>query len=457
MKHFFTVILALFGTYSLQAAGLQIELQTAGSLASQIAAEQRADLKELVLSGVADVRDFRFMCDQLPVLSDLDMSGLQIVAYEPEGSIAGQVPAFAFCDENTRTGKGSLSSVILPIQLKTIGESAFEGCKNLRQLDFSANVELEEIGVSAFSYCMRLLRFKLPASLKLIGKGAFANCSQLKELDFSEAVSLVKIDDWAFNYCIRLTELDLTATTSLVAVGENAFTACVGLVTVVFPSSLEEVGLNAFMGCNKLAQADFSRCGHMEFLGGSAFYNCISLHSIQLPPALKSIGGSALHGCKSLDKIVFPATLSAVGDWTFAGCVGLKNIHCEAIQPPVVGLGAFDESGKSGCALYVPDVECEVYRQNLDWSGFEIQPLSLSGLERLNASELNIHVKDGILVVQSTEPMHQIEVFDLMGKRLVLLPVNATDCSVSLSKSASIVLCRVTFSAGGVQVTRVAL
>ncbi|MGN1043168.1 MAG: leucine-rich repeat domain-containing protein, partial [Christensenellales bacterium] len=82
-----------------------------------------------------------------------------------------------------------LKEVTIPACYKTIGNSAFAGCVALEKVVFSADSELEEIGINAFgverddgnivSSCEKLNFEKLPDAVTKVGDFAFYKCSSL--------------------------------------------------------------------------------------------------------------------------------------------------------------------------------------------------------------------------------------------------------------------------------------
>ena len=108
------------------------------------------DERGATLTGVA-VRDFR----EARIPAEVD--GRPVVA----------IGARAF------SCNSELTTVVFPenSQLTTIGESAFENCKELRAFEFPSG--LKEIGACAFKDCWGLKRLVFPASLRKIGESAF--------------------------------------------------------------------------------------------------------------------------------------------------------------------------------------------------------------------------------------------------------------------------------------------
>ncbi|OKL23691.1 hypothetical protein BRO51_01285, partial [Metamycoplasma hominis] len=63
--------------------------------------------------------------------------------------------------------------------VKEIGESAFYGCANLKEVIL--NEGLEKIGAETF-YDTKIESITIPGSVKEIGESAFYGCENLKEV-----------------------------------------------------------------------------------------------------------------------------------------------------------------------------------------------------------------------------------------------------------------------------------
>jgi len=87
-----------------------------------------------------------------------------------------------------------LESVTIPPTVREIGESAFEGCRNLKNVIFSSQVETGLISL--------LETGNSEQGLKIIGKNAFKSCSSLQSITIPDTVVLIKED--AFANCLSL-------------------------------------------------------------------------------------------------------------------------------------------------------------------------------------------------------------------------------------------------------------
>ena len=75
----------------------------------------------------------------------------------------------------------SVTSVIMPNNVTSIGKSAFNFCKNLTSVTFSNS--LATIGASAFTQCSGLTTLTIPSSVTSINDSAFENCNGLTRID----------------------------------------------------------------------------------------------------------------------------------------------------------------------------------------------------------------------------------------------------------------------------------
>lgn len=174
-------------TISVTQDGSPINL-TPGNLGTILSASDLSNITKLIITGNIDARDFKTMRDKMPLLTELDLSGANIVAYKGyEGtSIVGSseypmnaIPESAFYNGNV--GKSTLTSVVLPLSLTSIGQNAFSYCSGLR--GFNVPSLVTSLGNGAFRNCQNLTSVNLPSSLTTIGYGAFLSCKNLLSLN----------------------------------------------------------------------------------------------------------------------------------------------------------------------------------------------------------------------------------------------------------------------------------
>lgn len=100
-------------------------------------------------------------------------------------------------DARAFEGNTSITSVILPESIRSIGDKAFYGCSSLASIDLSG---VAEIGKVAFGYCSSLSILRFGNGLCTIGTWAFEYCSALTDMSFAgtpeQWAEVEKGDDW---------------------------------------------------------------------------------------------------------------------------------------------------------------------------------------------------------------------------------------------------------------------
>ena len=182
---------------------------------------------------------------------------------------------------------------------------------------------------SAFSGCRSLSEIVIPSSVTSIGKGAFSGCRSLSEIVIPSSVT--SIGKGAFFACDSLSKIVIPS--SVTSIGDSAFSRCDSLSEIVIPSSVTSIGKFAFSRCDSLSEIVIPSC--VTSIGDGAFYGCNSLSEIVIPSSVTSIGDWAFSGCDSLSEIVIPSSVTSIGDRTFCGCSSLKYI---SIPKSVIGL-----------------------------------------------------------------------------------------------------------------------
>ncbi|WP_180371859.1 leucine-rich repeat domain-containing protein, partial [Metamycoplasma hominis] len=88
-----------------------------------------------------------------------------------------------------------IQSVTIAGSIKEIGESAFSGCRNIKEVIL--NEGIEKIGAKAFKYT-NIKSITIPGTVKEIGESAFSGCRNIKEVILNEGIE--KIGAKAFKY-----------------------------------------------------------------------------------------------------------------------------------------------------------------------------------------------------------------------------------------------------------------
>ena len=166
--------------------------------------------------------------------------------------------AFSFCS--------SLSEIVIPSSVTSIGDSAFSDCRSLSEIVIPSSVT--SIGDSAFYGCRSLSAIVIPSSVTSIGNSAFYGCSSLSEIVIPSSVT--GIGDRTFSCCPSLSAIVIPS--SVTSIGDRTFSCCPSLSAIVIPSSVTSIGKCAFSGCDSLSEIVIP--SSVTSIGDSAFYNC---------------------------------------------------------------------------------------------------------------------------------------------------------------------------------------
>ncbi|OAV65996.1 Listeria-Bacteroides repeat domain [Bacteroidales bacterium Barb6XT] len=137
-------------------------------------------------------------------------------------SLLTTIEADAFCDCL------NLQSISF-FYVRTIGDRAFVDCSALENPIFW---DLSSMGDSAFVGCSSISALILPRALESIGHYAFADCARLAHVEFKPGNPL-SIGDEAFADCPNLTDINIPG--SLASIGRSAFRGCSYLKKINLP------------------------------------------------------------------------------------------------------------------------------------------------------------------------------------------------------------------------------
>ena len=200
---------------------------------------------------------------------------------------------------------GMGGDVKIPEGTERIGAFAFYGCEKMASV---LPDTMKSIGDSAFNGCSGLSAMRMPASLDSIGGYAFSGCSGIREFSVEDGNTTYSSIDG----CLCSKD------------GKVLIKAPAGNETEArIPASVEEVGTGAFGGCLKIEKA---RIGPgVRSVGQDAFKGCSNLKALEISEGVESIGKYAFFGCTSLEEVVVPDTVRSMGTWAFGDCSALKK------------------------------------------------------------------------------------------------------------------------------------
>ena len=131
----------------------------------------------------------------------------------------------------------------------------------------------------------------------------------------------------------------------------NAFQGCSNLTSVTIPGTVKSIGNSAFLWCSSLTSVTIG--SGVETIVQNAFQNCSSLTSIVIPNSVTSIGENAFNVCTSLTSVTIGSGVRSIGDAAFSSCSALTSI---IIPDGVTSIGdKLFENCSSLTSVTIPD------------------------------------------------------------------------------------------------------
>lgn len=177
-------------------------------------------------------------------------------------------------NETVFANDSNLTSVTIGSKVAILGSGVFSNCPKLKNVTFNSLDNLKSLGSSAFNGCKSLVSIVLPNSLTTLDVGTFYNCTSLESITLPN--SLTKINTNFYN-------------------NEEAFGNCVSLKTVELPATLQSIG--GFYNCTSLTDITFPD-GLVSIYG---FRNCTALKALSIPASVTLIYGNTFDGCTGVE------------------------------------------------------------------------------------------------------------------------------------------------------------
>ncbi|NDV83716.1 leucine-rich repeat protein [Bacteroides sp. 51] len=310
----------------------------AGSMISQITADEANKVTHLTLMGKINAVDFKSLRDGFPHLEMLDLANVDIKMYTGKaGTHADKfyvyppncIPAYAFSrlEGETLYGKQTLKKVILSEKIKNIEDGAFFGCSNLHicQINKKSAPNLLDNALSdtitaifiplgtrdEYRLKKRWENFAfiegepIEATFQVGAQGSLkaeiqAAGLQPNNINFLTVEGKLDADDLKLitDYMPNLVSVDISKTTAT-ALPDFTFAQKKYMLRIKLPNGLKSIGQRVFSGCGRLSGM------------------------LILPPEVTTIDYGAFMGCESLKGVMVTGSkLTAVGDNLFGDSNG---------------------------------------------------------------------------------------------------------------------------------------
>ena len=302
-------------------------------------------------------------------LTDIDVAAENRFYYSVNGVLYADTTLHTY-----PVGKENTTFTI-PDEVTVVGDSAFRGSRNLREIIFGQNVEY--LGQESFKYCDGLTELNFNPAMREVGLSAFEYCVNLTDINFNEGFETIGINAFAYN--VLLPEVRFPST--LVSISRDAFLEnwamhnvyfaensmigtldqgafrCSGIEQIAIPESVRFMSLEVFDGCSflksvsfadnsrleslsswtfrgadNLERVEFGSNNSLKFIGARAFEYLPNLKEINLQDCtnLEEINNYAFQFCTSLTDIQLPESLLNIGRYAFYGCANLNELMIPA-------------------------------------------------------------------------------------------------------------------------------
>ena len=204
----------------------------------------------------------------------------------------------------------AVGKVTLDPSIKTISYAAFDGCKQMTELEATG---VTAIYARAFQDCSELAKVTLPALQHTQGNPFWEDCPKLQEVKTAQGI-------W----------LDRKATGTVVIpdgvefIAVNAYRDQTAITALQFPGSLRRIGQYAF---SKTGITSMPSLEGITEIHPGAFFHCASLAGVlNVPSSVTILSDGAFAQCSSLTSAFVGATISSVPSRLFDGCDALSEV-----------------------------------------------------------------------------------------------------------------------------------
>lgn len=238
--------------------------------------------------------------------------------------------------------------------IQTIGEEAFAN-SNIAEVVFEGNFKGLAIGAGAFRNCVRIEAITLPDNVEQIGDNVFEGCYNLTNLAYSAEIPLGRLfttapqnDNWYkakqgdVTYYLPRKLKEIVVTNTATAIADYAFQNATQVTKVTLATQngdkpyTTKIGNYAFANTGSIEV----NLGSVEIIGNAAFRNS-GIATVEFI-ALKKLGVDAFNGTKNVTVVDFSkAPIDNVSARAFANS-SIESVRLGGIK--TISMSAFADS-----------------------------------------------------------------------------------------------------------------
>lgn len=250
---------------------------------------------------------------------------------------------------------GFINGMIIHGNITRIGKDAFAN-SNIAKVVFEGNFKGLAIGAGAFRNCVRITAITLPDNVEQIGDNVFEGCYNLTNLAYSAEIPLGRLfttvnpqnDNWykaeqgGVTYYLPKKLKEIVVTNTATAIADFAFQNATQITKVTLATAKEdkpyttEIGNYAFANTGSIEV----NLGSVEIIGNAAFRNS-GIATVEFT-ALKKMGVDAFNGTKNVTVVSFAdAPIDNVSARAFANS-SIESVRLGGIK--TISMSAFADS-----------------------------------------------------------------------------------------------------------------
>ena len=302
------------------------------------------------------------------------------VTLKEKNSLSSEILALADIDD-VKTVTHLTVTTNEGVQLGDEDWTTLRSMAALIELDLS-NASADAVPNNEFSgYCQNLTTVKLPKDLISIGNSAFSGKKQLVTVIVPSTVTTVGAN--AFQGCNNLENCNLSAC-QLTTIPYDCFYKCYKLLSFNIPATVTTIELEAFSSCNQFTSPLPSG---LTSIGSRAFsYAAMTDMDIVIPEGFE-LGSQVFYG-SGIRSIELPTTYYQEKS-TFDYCNNLQTVTLKS--PTVIKLSSLGGTWASNVTLRVPSHLVTAYKSHTQWSKFkEVVAISPAVTDYTVSTDLNL-------------------------------------------------------------------